>query len=87
MGKGTRTSSPLYSLLPSDIEGSNSLAELALDLHWSRNHGTDFVWKQLDPALWELTQNPVSRAPVLDGSLSQFRLCVDEAAVGARHSC
>ena len=58
MGKDTRTSSPLYSLLPSEIEGFNSLAELALDLRWSWNHGTDFVWKQLDPALWELTQNP-----------------------------
>jgi starch phosphorylase len=58
VGKDTRTSSPPYSLLRSDIQGFNSLAELALDLRWSWNHGTDFVWKQLDPALWELTQNP-----------------------------
>jgi starch phosphorylase len=58
LGKDTRTSSPLYSLLSSEIEGFNSLAELALDLRWSWNHGTDFVWKQLDPALWESTQNP-----------------------------
>jgi starch phosphorylase len=40
------------------IEGFNSLAELALDLRWSWNHATDNVWRQLDPALWELTQNP-----------------------------
>jgi starch phosphorylase len=51
VGEDTRTSSPIYSLLPSEIEGFNSLAELALDLRWSWNHGTDFVWKQLDPAL------------------------------------
>jgi starch phosphorylase len=60
VGKDTRTSSPLYSLLPSDIEGFNSLADLALNLRWSWNHGTDFVWKQLDPELWESTRNPWS---------------------------
>ena len=41
-----------------DIDGFDSLAELALDLHWSWNHATDEVWRQLDPALWEFTQNP-----------------------------
>jgi starch phosphorylase len=41
-----------------DVEGFDSLAELALDLRWSWNHCTDEVWRQLDPALWELTQNP-----------------------------
>jgi starch phosphorylase len=41
-----------------DVEGSDSLAELALDLRSSWNHGTDEVWRRLDPALWELTQNP-----------------------------
>jgi glycogen phosphorylase len=44
--------------LPKDIEGFDSLAELALDLRWSWNHATDEVWRQLDPTLWELTQNP-----------------------------
>ena len=34
------------------------LAELALDMRSSWNHATDQVWRQLDPALWELTQNP-----------------------------
>jgi starch phosphorylase len=29
-----------------------------LDLHWSWNHSTDEVWRQLDSALWEFTQNP-----------------------------
>jgi glycogen phosphorylase len=44
--------------LPTEIEGFDSLAELALDLRWSWNHATDEVWRQLDPELWELTQNP-----------------------------
>jgi len=41
-----------------NVEGFDSLAELALDLRWSWNHTTDEVWRKLDPALWELTQNP-----------------------------
>ena len=41
-----------------EIEGFDSLAELALDLRWSWNHATDEVWRQLDPALWDFTQNP-----------------------------
>jgi len=44
--------------LPTDIEGFDSLAELALDLNWSWNHRADEVWRLLDPMLWELTQNP-----------------------------
>ena len=38
--------------------GNDSLSELALDLHWSWNHSTDQVWRQLDPRLWDLTHNP-----------------------------
>src|SRR5450759_246026 len=40
-----------------DVDGFDSLAELALDLRWSWNHATDKVWRRLDPALWELTHN------------------------------
>jgi starch phosphorylase len=58
MSKQTRVSHPIYSLLPTEVEGFDSLAELALDMRWSWNHATDKVWRQLDPALWELTQNP-----------------------------
>src|SRR5208282_2117438 len=54
----THVSHPIYSLLPTEVEGFDSLAELALDMRWSWNHATDEVWRQLDPALWELTQNP-----------------------------
>ena len=54
----TRVGHPLYSLLPTDIEGFDSLAELALDLRWSWNHAADQIWRQLDPEQWELTHNP-----------------------------
>ncbi|HZZ57359.1 MAG TPA: alpha-glucan family phosphorylase [Opitutaceae bacterium] len=39
-------------------EGFDALAELALDLRWSWNHAADHLWRDLDPALWELTHNP-----------------------------
>jgi starch phosphorylase len=58
MRKRTRVSNPLYSFLPTEIEGFDSLAELALDMRWSWNHATDGVWRTLDPILWDLTQNP-----------------------------
>jgi len=51
-------SHPAYRFLPKEIEGFDSLAELALDLRWSWNHATDGVWRTLDPVLWELTHNP-----------------------------
>jgi starch phosphorylase len=58
MGEQTAVSHPVYHLLPTEIEGVDSLAELALDMHWSWNHATDTVWRQLDPELWEITHNP-----------------------------
>jgi len=58
MSKRTRTSHPIYNLLPTEIEGFDSLAKLALDMRWSWNYYGDRVWKQLDPELWEQTQNP-----------------------------
>jgi starch phosphorylase len=58
MSKKTPVSHPIYNLLPTEVDGFDSLAELALDMRWSWNHCADEVWRQLDPALWELTQNP-----------------------------
>jgi starch phosphorylase len=58
MSKQTRAIHPIYNLLPMEVEGFDSLAELALDMRWSWNHAADDVWRQLDPALWELTHNP-----------------------------
>ena len=48
----------MYCFLPTEVEGFGLLAELALDMRWSWNHYADEVWRRLDPALWELTQNP-----------------------------
>ncbi len=58
MSTETPVSQPLYGLLHTDVEGFDSLAELALDMRSSWNHATDQVWRQLDPDLWDLTQNP-----------------------------
>jgi len=58
MSKQTPVSHPIYGFPTSDIEGADSLAELAMDIRWSWNHYADNVWQRLDPALWELTRNP-----------------------------
>ncbi len=58
MKEKTDIRKPVYSFLPTDLEGVDSLAELALDMRWSWNHAADEVWRQLDPALWDLTHNP-----------------------------
>jgi len=58
MSEQTRISHPKQRLLTTDVEGFDSLAELALDMRSSWNHATDQVWRQLDPVLWEITQNP-----------------------------
>ncbi|MFB3887250.1 MAG: alpha-glucan family phosphorylase [Thermodesulfobacteriota bacterium] len=58
MKKGARVSNPVYAFFPTEVEGFDSLAELALDMHWYWNHSADEVWRQLDPELWELTYNP-----------------------------
>jgi len=58
MNKQTFNTNQIYGFLPSDIEGIDSLAELALNMRWSWNHAADEIWQLLDPALWELTHNP-----------------------------
>jgi starch phosphorylase len=44
--------------ISTDLEGFDSLAELALDMRSCWNHASDQVWRELDPVLWDLTQNP-----------------------------
>ncbi|MGC2423472.1 MAG: alpha-glucan family phosphorylase [Nitrospirota bacterium] len=58
MSKQTRVSHPIFNLLPMEVEGFSPLAELALDMRWSWSHATDELWRQLDPELWETTNNP-----------------------------
>jgi starch phosphorylase len=67
------------------VDGFDSLAELALDMRWSWSHYGDKVWRQLDPELWELTQNPwvvlqtVSREKLKNFlANTEFRREVDE---------
>jgi starch phosphorylase len=51
-------SDSIHYFLPDDIEGSDRLLGLALDLQWSWSHSADELWKQIDPELWALTRNP-----------------------------
>ena len=86
MHKPTRVSSI-------EVDGFDSLAELALDLRWAWNHAADDVWRQLDPALWELTHNPwvvlqtISREQIerLSGD-PNFRKNVDQLIQARRHT-
>ena len=93
MSNLTRVSHPIYNLLPTEIEGFDNLAELALDMHWSWDHSTDEVWRQLDPKLWEITHNPwvvlqtVSRDQI-EGVLADpvFRKNVDSLVQSRRQA-
>ena len=80
----TRSSSLVRGPLHTDIDGFDSLTELALDMRWSWNHATDEIWRQLDPVLWNLTHHPwdvlqtVSREKVKDVlSNPDFRKKID----------
>ncbi len=58
MSKKTPPNAATLSHQASGIDGFDSLAELALDMRWSWNHATDEVWRELDPRLWDITNNP-----------------------------
>lgn len=58
MSTQTPVTCPACGRLPIAVEGSDALAELALDMRWSWNHATDEIWRQLDSTLWEITHNP-----------------------------
>src|SRR6476620_2292939 len=70
-----------------DVDGFDTLVDLALNLRWSWSHGEEELWEPLDPELWELTHNPW--LVLLTTSLSRlrslmadpnYRLKVEEAA-------
>jgi starch phosphorylase len=76
-----------------DVDGFDSLSELALDLRSSWNHATDPVWRRLDPVLWNLTNNPwvvlqtVSRDKIREAmGDATFRNLVDELVHARRHT-
>jgi starch phosphorylase len=52
VSKQTRVGHLKDALLPTEVEGVESLAELALDMRSSWNHATDEVWRNLDS--WRL---------------------------------
>jgi starch phosphorylase len=91
MSEPTPSGHPKELLLPTDIKGFNSLAELALDMRSSWNHAADSVWQQLDTELWALTRNPwvvlqtVSREK-LQGVLAEpvFRKNLDDLVQARR---
>ena len=58
MSNQIRIINPIYAFFPTEIEGFDKLAELALDMRWSWNHFADGLWRQLDPELWDSTHNP-----------------------------
>ena len=85
MDKQKHVDKPVYSFMPVEVEGFDSLAELALDMRWSWSHYGDKVWRQLDQELWEMTQNPwvllqtVSREKLENLlSIAEFRREIDE---------
>ncbi|HUB82305.1 MAG TPA: alpha-glucan family phosphorylase [Bryobacteraceae bacterium] len=93
MSEPAHTQHPIYNLLPTEIDGFDSLAQLALDMHWSWTHATDEVWRKLDPELWSITHNPwVVLQTVAPERISQaladpgFRKCVDSLLTAARES-
>jgi starch phosphorylase len=53
-----RSTSPIYNFFPIEVEGSEALVELALDMRWSWNHAADAIWDRLEHELWQQTQNP-----------------------------
>jgi starch phosphorylase len=91
MSKQIRVGHPKEAFLFTDVDGFDSLSELALDMRSSWNHGADNVWRLLDAALWDLTQNPwvvlqtVSREK-LQGVLADtaFRKNVDDLVKARR---
>src|SRR5579864_6942105 len=58
MSEETWVSYPKQPLGSADVDGFDTLAELALDMRSSWNHATDPIWRQLDPVLWDITHNP-----------------------------
>jgi len=59
MSEPTRVSHPMHSLLRAEVEGFDSLVELALDMRWSWNHATDEVWRQFQNWKWQPRQNNI----------------------------
>src|SRR5512139_1325652 len=93
MSQQTSVGKPIYSLLPTDVDGCDSLAELAMDMRWSWNHAADEVWRQLDPALWDLTHNPLAVLQTVSRdrlekvlAVPHFRKSIDDLVLAKRNA-
>jgi starch phosphorylase len=51
----TTPAGPSPSMPPHSLD---ALTELAMDLRWTWNHGSDELWRRLDPELWSRTYHP-----------------------------
>ena len=58
MQEKTHVSHSMESHPHEDLEGFDTLTELALDMRSSWSHGADAIWRQFNPELWDLTHNP-----------------------------
>jgi starch phosphorylase len=68
---------PLYTNVSAE-KPSDPIAELALNLGWTWNHSTDELWRELEPELWEHTENPWLVLQSVSGDKLQ-RLLSDKA--------
>ncbi len=58
MQEKTHVSHSMESHPHEDLEGFDTLTELALDMRSSWSHGADAIWRRFNPELWDLTHNP-----------------------------
>ena len=58
MASGVRMAELDYSSSPQGRAGIGYLEELAFDLRNTWEHGTDDIWRRLEPELWLATHNP-----------------------------
>jgi glycogen phosphorylase len=58
MSKQTQDIDSKKSVSRIDTEAFDSLTELALNMRSTWNHSADQLWRQLNPKLWDVTQNP-----------------------------
>ncbi len=76
-----------YTHVAADTPEEDLLAQLALDVAWSKDPLAELLWKRLNPDLWERTHNPWAVLQTVSGerlekmlSEDEFRRNLDEAA-------
>jgi starch phosphorylase len=56
-----------YTNLPPDASRAEILVELALDVNWTLSRAANRLWSQLNPELWERTNNPWAVLQTMSG--------------------